>query len=358
MKRLLSILTAAVMTFSPALTSVSWPAVSADTGSSKPAVFDGITCKIDDGAVCFSTDFGTADHLTSTELLVSTAGDFEASKNGKEFVFRPEDNGEYVVTLFVTVDIPEVTFGFSLVFYSYYITTVNGEISVRDEDTYCLKQNNITVSIIPAAGDPLSFTRYDNDIICDEFYLIGSQLCNTDYFLFYDLSDRAADPECYALLIRTDEGDELLYKDANSIWPLGDFYQIGTDTIDYPVIPGTVPPKSLALIGLWHDIVEKDKIPGIIKCKGSKTLIYSIDEDENENLIPDSLVITECPENDINADGEFSVADAVLLEKWLLGAGDTGFVNWRSADLNSDGVLDTFDLCFLKDRLVAGEVTK
>lgn len=53
---------------------------------------------------------------------------------------------------------------------------------------------------------------------------------------------------------------------------------------------------------------------------------------------------------DVNADGEFSVADAVMLQKWLVRAGD--ITDWRAGDLCGDGKLDVFDLCILKKELV------
>ena len=39
---------------------------------------------------------------------------------------------------------------------------------------------------------------------------------------------------------------------------------------------------------------------------------------------------------DVNADGEFGIADAVALQKWLLGDKTSELKNWRSADVNDD----------------------
>ena len=55
---------------------------------------------------------------------------------------------------------------------------------------------------------------------------------------------------------------------------------------------------------------------------------------------------------DINGDGIFSISDAVLLQKWLLGAPKTEIKRWESGDLCKDGVLDTYDLCLMKKALV------
>lgn len=56
---------------------------------------------------------------------------------------------------------------------------------------------------------------------------------------------------------------------------------------------------------------------------------------------------------DANADGVFTVADAVLLQEWLLGMPDADIAEWRAADMTGDGVLDTFDLCMMRDALIS-----
>lgn len=51
---------------------------------------------------------------------------------------------------------------------------------------------------------------------------------------------------------------------------------------------------------------------------------------------------------DINCDGEFSIADIVLLQKWLIAAPDTELADWKAGDFCNDDVLDIFDLCIMK----------
>ncbi len=58
------------------------------------------------------------------------------------------------------------------------------------------------------------------------------------------------------------------------------------------------------------------------------------------------------PKGDVNADGEFNVADVVTLQKWLLAVPDTKLADWKSADLCSDNRLDVFDLCLMKRELL------
>lgn len=54
---------------------------------------------------------------------------------------------------------------------------------------------------------------------------------------------------------------------------------------------------------------------------------------------------------DVNADGEFSIADVVMMQKWLLFTGD--LIDWKAGDLCEDEQINVFDLCLMKRLLVA-----
>lgn len=53
---------------------------------------------------------------------------------------------------------------------------------------------------------------------------------------------------------------------------------------------------------------------------------------------------------DANNDGEFTVADLVMLQKWFIGAGE--LTAWQLADFTGDGVIDSFELCLMRKNLV------
>ena len=57
---------------------------------------------------------------------------------------------------------------------------------------------------------------------------------------------------------------------------------------------------------------------------------------------------------DVNDDDVFNIADAVLLQKWLLAVPETHLANWKAADLCEDGKIDVFDLCMIKHMLING----
>lgn len=56
---------------------------------------------------------------------------------------------------------------------------------------------------------------------------------------------------------------------------------------------------------------------------------------------------------DCNEDGIFSVADVILLQKWLLAVPETELADWEIIDFCGDGRLDVFDLCLMKKALLS-----
>ena len=64
------------------------------------------------------------------------------------------------------------------------------------------------------------------------------------------------------------------------------------------------------------------------------------------------IVVKPSATGDVNSDGEFTMADLVLLRKWLLAVPDTKLANWKAADFSNDGKLDIFDLCLMKDEII------
>lgn len=55
---------------------------------------------------------------------------------------------------------------------------------------------------------------------------------------------------------------------------------------------------------------------------------------------------------DVNADGVFSIADLVVMQKWLLAVPDTSLDDWKAGDLCEDDVIDAFDLCLMRRELL------
>lgn len=67
-------------------------------------------------------------------------------------------------------------------------------------------------------------------------------------------------------------------------------------------------------------------------------------------LATDEEIKTNFTLGDVNRDGQFTIADAVTLQKWLLGSGT--LQQWRAADFNKDNLINGFDLCLMKTALL------
>ncbi len=116
-------------------------------------------------------------------------------------------------------------------------------------------------------------------------------------------------------------------------------------------------------------MLEKLKLPGclhkiddsvFLSCTHSSEITFSgtrqhwltIVKGEYNTFFFSRAKYTFSKSGDVNDDGEVTVEDAVALQKWLLGADDAELVNPFVADVCSDGVTDTFDLCALRKLLV------
>ena len=63
-------------------------------------------------------------------------------------------------------------------------------------------------------------------------------------------------------------------------------------------------------------------------------------------------LITGTLSGDANGDGQFNIADLTIFRKFLLGSSDLKISDWKYLDLCEDGVLDAFDYCLMKKKLL------
>ena len=92
----------------------------------------------------------------------------------------------------------------------------------------------------------------------------------------------------------------------------------------------------------------KDEVPGGGNCQ----IIITKNDAMISNTVSFSVTYgAPVVKGDINSDGELNIADAVLLQKWLLNVADTKLTDWNRADLCRDGILNVFDLCLQKKNL-------
>lgn len=94
----------------------------------------------------------------------------------------------------------------------------------------------------------------------------------------------------------------------------------------------------------------KDEVPGGGNCQ----IIVTKNDTKIGNTASFSVAYgAPVVKGDVNSDGKLNIADAVLLQKWLLAVPETKLTDWNRADLCRDGILNAFDLCLLKKELTS-----
>ncbi len=106
----------------------------------------------------------------------------------------------------------------------------------------------------------------------------------------------------------------------------------------------------------WHDTVRKEVMDiGMDSYFGNTIAMLCLITDDGGWLVTETSAAK--PTGDVNGDGEFGIADAVLLVKWLLAIPDTQLANWKAADFRNDNRLDAADLSLMKQALLMQNVT-
>ncbi len=105
--------------------------------------------------------------------------------------------------------------------------------------------------------------------------------------------------------------------------------------------------------GAWNNNIIELTLSGYRP--GKETITFELYDTETKEVLATQDVIVEVLgeiKGDCNADGEFSISDVVVLQKWLLADPSAKLNNWKAADLCEDDRLDVFDLCLMKRMLV------
>lgn len=154
-------------------------------------------------------------------------------------------------------------------------------------------------------------------------------------------------------LVDTDTNEPIIYQndsDTEFGYILFRECDLGDGYIENPAVTGL---KTNPEIIKYADLSEDREYTFHLE-QSSKVKNYSILRDEssivrNDNNSYDLVFkLKFTPTGDVNDDGEFNVADLVLLQKWLLAVPDTHLINWKAVDFCNDNVLNVFDLCLMK----------
>ena len=77
---------------------------------------------------------------------------------------------------------------------------------------------------------------------------------------------------------------------------------------------------------------------------------------DNSQSILNTVERMQSATGDVNADGQFSIADIVLMQQWLLDSSTANLANGQAGDFCADGKLDAFDLSSMKRALMISSV--
>lgn len=78
-----------------------------------------------------------------------------------------------------------------------------------------------------------------------------------------------------------------------------------------------------------------------VKFEGTDDLILTVTIGESQNI-----------KGDLNLDGQVKIADALLLQRYLLGDASLTEAQYNNADINDDADVDSFDMVFMKKMLI------
>ncbi|MBR1431340.1 dockerin type I domain-containing protein [Ruminococcus sp.] len=169
--------------------------------------------------------------------------------------------------------------------------------------------------------------------------------------------------------LKSNEGFELPPGSVRVTVTDGDTGELIPDEV-FAKAPLTIGTNIVTKGGVTGPIIMVEKNRAVIK-ENLASLYKSADkfelyfDGESEIKVYDNnsmdIFLTTAPKaeanGDVNDDGEFNVADVVLLQKWLLAVPDTHLVDWKAADFCNDNVLNVFDLCLMKQELTKKMVT-
>ena len=158
-------------------------------------------------------------------------------------------------------------------------------------------------------------------------------------------------------LVDTDTNEPIIYQndsDTEFGYILFRECDLGDGYIENPAVTGlNTNPDGIQ----YADLSEEREYTFHLE-QNSKVKNYSIMRDKssivrNDNNSYDLVFkLKFTPTGDVNDDGEFNVADVVLLQKWLLAVPDTHLANWKAVDFCNDNKLNVFDLCLMKRELI------
>ena len=276
--------------------------------------------------------------LSNPALIVCSENQFTVQDVNYGYVFTPEESGRYVVTLEeTTLDsvayediVAEVQYKR---YYSYIVDVENGQTTVACQNLY----------------------HPD-----DKVYDLSSCVEDNDYYSFVN-----------GMLPNVETGNDRYFTTVfengtvQSLFCLSYPYSKETQSKTVETSDKNVAGHSMTMRTASAFDADNMLTLYVVSARSDGEVTITANEKEKYELIVENGIfryrfepdIQPYRMGDVNNDGEFNVADVVLLQKWLLAVPDTHLANWKAVDFCNDNVLNVFDLCLMKQELTKKMVT-
>lgn len=323
----------------------------------------GFSYEVKDGSIVFEN---ISKNSSMMSFIISSNSDYDMLSEGDKSTFSPKEDGRYVLTVVQQyediIPVGMENSGHVHYFYpvvtSFTVDTSGKKINIDKKNCYNYYSKEQIKIIQESSAD------YDY-VVCSDAEAEGSEnLLNGEYFSFvngympytyitnYYYSKYTV--ESYFCINIPGSYDQSWVKVSNDTLAstMEKMYTSSSmtadDIMDFYMVKALKDGEVTVNVGyeLMIDLVT-DK-PGydhnlVIENPGYDLLIENgIFRRANKKV---SAV-----KGDANGDGEFNISDVVMLQKWLLGAGD--LTCWENVDLCKDGIIDAFDLSLLKRELI------
>ena len=276
--------------------------------------------------------------FSNPAFIVCSENKFSVQDVNYGYVFTPEESGRYIVTM------EETTLD-----------------SVAHEDIVAEVQYKRYYSYIVDAGNDGTTVTCENVYHPEEtIYTLNSCVTDGDFYAFVN-----------GVLPNVETGNDRYFttvfenRTVQSLFCLSYPYSKETHSKTVATSDKTVAGHSMTM-GTASAFDADDILTlYVVSARSDGEVTITANEKEEYELIVENGVfryrfepdIQPYRMGDVNNDGEFNVADVVLLQKWLLAVPDTHLANWKAVDFCNDNVLNVFDLCLMKQELTKKMVT-
>ena len=271
--------------------------------------------------------------FSNPAFIVCSENKFAVQDVKYGYVFTPKESGRYVVTLEETT-LDSVAYGDVIAdvqykrYYSYLVEVKNGETTVTCQDLYHPDETVYDLSSCVTDGGFYSFVNG---------MLPNVETGNDRYFTTIYENNKVSSLFCLS-------------------YPYSEETRFNTISTSDKTVAG----HSMSLSAKSAPDAGDRQMVYIASASSDGEVTLTANEKEEYDLIVENGVFRYRYEpdiqpyrmGDVNDDGEFNVADAVLLQKWLLAVPDTHLAEWKAADFCNDNVLNVFDLCLMKRELL------